>query len=195
MMLRPADLLVLDEPTNDLDIPTLEVLEDSLLEFPGALVLVTHDRHLLDRVSTTILALDGRGGVERFAESAQWAAATRRSGAPARTRPQDSPRRARRSTPRKLSYLERQEFDGMEAAILEAEERLEDARARAEDPAVATDAGALEARLADLETARSEVARLYARWAELEAKKVAAAGTDRDRPEDDATSSNSPVRS
>ena len=65
LMLEPADLLLLDEPTNDLDIPTLEVLEESLLEFPGALVLVTHDRYLLDRVSTRILALDGRGRRDR----------------------------------------------------------------------------------------------------------------------------------
>ena len=61
LMLQPADLLVLDEPTNDLDIPTLEVLEESLLDFPGALVLVSHDRQLIDRVSTEILALDGVG--------------------------------------------------------------------------------------------------------------------------------------
>ena len=72
LMLEPADLLLLDEPTNDLDIPTLEVLEESLLEFPGALVLVTHDRYLLDRVSTRILALDGRGGAVPFADCAQW---------------------------------------------------------------------------------------------------------------------------
>ena len=66
MMLQPADLLVLDEPTNDLDIPTLNILEEALNEFPGALVLVTHDRHLIDRVSTDILGLDGGGGTERF---------------------------------------------------------------------------------------------------------------------------------
>ena len=72
LMLKPADVLLLDEPTNDLDIPTLEVLEESLLDFPGALVLVTHDRYLLDRVSTRILALDGEGGVESFADYAQW---------------------------------------------------------------------------------------------------------------------------
>ncbi len=64
LMLQPADLLILDEPTNDLDIPTLDVLEDSLLEFTGALVLVTHDRWLLDRVSTRLLALDGTGRIE-----------------------------------------------------------------------------------------------------------------------------------
>ncbi len=59
LMLEPADLLLLDEPTNDLDIPTLEILEESLLEFEGALVLVTHDRYLLDRVSTIVLGLEG----------------------------------------------------------------------------------------------------------------------------------------
>src|SRR6185295_13812702 len=69
LMLRPADLLILDEPTNDLDIPTLEVLEESLAEFPGALVLVTHDRLLLDSVATVILALDGQGGVVAYADT------------------------------------------------------------------------------------------------------------------------------
>jgi ATP-binding cassette subfamily F protein uup len=72
LMLKPADVLVLDEPTNDLDIPTLDVLEESLLEFPGALVLVTHDRYMIDRVSTHILALDGKGGAEYFADYSQW---------------------------------------------------------------------------------------------------------------------------
>ena len=72
LMLQPADVLLLDEPTNDLDIPTLEVLEESLLEFRGALVLVTHDRYLLDRVSTTVIGLDGAGGVGNFADYSQW---------------------------------------------------------------------------------------------------------------------------
>ena len=72
LMLQPADLLLLDEPTNDLDIPTLEILEESLLEFRGALVLVTHDRYMLDRVSTLVLGLDGWGEIERFADYSQW---------------------------------------------------------------------------------------------------------------------------
>ena len=79
LMLQPADLLLLDEPTNDLDIPTLEVLEESLAEFPGALVLVTHDRFLLDRVSTAVLGLDGQGGAEVFADYWQWEAAQGRA--------------------------------------------------------------------------------------------------------------------
>src|SRR6185312_17213246 len=72
LMLQPADVLLLDEPTNDLDIPTLEILEESLLEFKGSLVLVTHDRYMLDRVSTVVLGLDGRGGAETFADYSQW---------------------------------------------------------------------------------------------------------------------------
>ena len=72
LMLQPADVLLLDEPTNDLDIPTLEILEESLLEFTGALVLVTHDRYMLDRVSTVVLGLDGQGSAGAFADYAQW---------------------------------------------------------------------------------------------------------------------------
>jgi ATP-binding cassette subfamily F protein uup len=72
LMLQPADVLLLDEPTNDLDIPTLEILEESLLEYRGALVLVTHDRYMLDRVSTVVLGLDGLGTAERFADFQQW---------------------------------------------------------------------------------------------------------------------------
>src|SRR5581483_9780942 len=72
LMLQPADVLLLDEPTNDLDIPTLEVLEDSLLDFSGAIVLVTHDRYLLDRLSTVVIGLDGQGGAGVFADYSQW---------------------------------------------------------------------------------------------------------------------------
>ncbi len=72
LMLKPADILLLDEPTNDLDISSLEVLETSMMEFPGALVLVTHDRYLLDRVSEQILALDGKGHGRFFADLSQW---------------------------------------------------------------------------------------------------------------------------
>ena len=87
LMLQPADLLVLDEPTNDLDIPTLEVLEESLLEFPGAVVLVTHDRFLFERVTTTVLALDGTGSATPFADYRQWDGdAATRTGAAAASR-------------------------------------------------------------------------------------------------------------
>ena len=170
LMLQPADLLVMDEPTNDLDIPTLDVLEESLLEFPGALVLVTHDRYLLDRVSTRVLALDGNGGAEYFADHAQAIEAAR-----AKPEPQAPPPAAARQAPapatkKRLGYIEQREFDAMEASVLAAEERLAEAQKRAEDPAVASDANALQQRYAELSAAQAEVERLYARWAELEAK-------------------------
>ncbi|MGH9884306.1 MAG: ABC-F family ATP-binding cassette domain-containing protein, partial [bacterium] len=180
LMLEPADVLLLDEPTNDLDIPTLEVLEESLLEFPGALVLVTHDRYLLDRVSTRILALDGRGGARLYADYPQWEAEQ----AAAEEATAESARRAKRPAarasaplaaraPAKLSYKEKQEWERMEAAILTAEASVEAANAAAHDPAIATDAASLRSALESLHAAQSEVERLYHRWAELEAKQKA----------------------
>jgi len=168
LMLQPADLLVLDEPTNDLDIPTLDVLEESLLEFPGALVLVTHDRYLLDRVSTQILALDGKGSAQYFADYSQWEV-----GAQAPSPVKERQARAPVPTPetkKRLGYLEQREFDSMEATVLAAEAKLEQAKTRAHDPAIAADAVALQQRFTELDDAQKEVDRLYARWAELEAK-------------------------
>ena len=173
LMLEPADLLLLDEPTNDLDIPTLEVLEESLAEFAGALVLITRDRFLLERVSTRILALEGDGQMGFYADYAQWEAArtTRESETeaspaprPRATEPTSAPGRKR------LTYLEQREWDRMEETILEAEARVEDCRTAMEDPAVASDPMALKERWQGLEAARSEVERLYLRWSELEEK-------------------------
>ena len=174
LMLEPADLLLMDEPTNDLDIPTLEVLEEGLLEFPGALVLVTHDRFLLDRVSTRILALDGRGGAVPFADYDQWEA-SRCAGEPATETREPRTKPAAKASgdvgrPRKLGYLEQREWDEMEARILEAEGRLEACRQATADPTIAADHVAVRQRLAELAEAQVEVDRLYARWAELEAK-------------------------
>jgi ATP-binding cassette subfamily F protein uup len=177
LMREPADLLILDEPTNDLDIPTLDVLEESLAAFEGGLVLVTHDRFMLDRIATVVVALDGQGGAETFADYAQWEGARRERGVtgkpltpitPPLTLP--SPRRGEGEKGKRRGYLEQREWDGMEAAIVEAETALEASRRAAEDPTIASDPAALQARYAAVEAARAEVDRLYARWAELEAK-------------------------
>ncbi|MCU0225192.1 MAG: ATP-binding cassette domain-containing protein, partial [Acidobacteria bacterium] len=176
-MLRPADLLILDEPTNDLDIPTLEVLEESLTEFPGALVLVTHDRFLLDRVSNALLALDGTGGAVFYADYAQYEADRgRRSEAPgaalaARAAAAAPAAERARPRPKKLSLPEQREWDGIEERILLAEDAVAAAEAAVADPAVASQAAALQERLAALETARAAVDALYARWGELDAKR------------------------
>lgn len=169
LMLQPADVLLLDEPTNDLDIPTLEVLEESLTDFPGALVLVTHDRYMLDRVSTVVLGLNGEGGAGVFADYSQWeqarAARSVRAGKePPTVRPASSAPR------KKLSYLDAREWEQMEERILEAEQALEAARAALHAPEVVSDPFALQQRYADLQAAEAAVERLYARWAELEAK-------------------------
>jgi ATP-binding cassette subfamily F protein uup len=171
MMLQPADLLVLDEPTNDLDIPALEVLEEALLEFPGALVLVSHDRHLLDRVSTQVIALDGRGGAHHFADYDQWEANRPPQLPPGRSTPRPAAAKAPSSGARRLTYLEQREWAGMEAAVLDAEARVAEARRQAEDPSIATDAVMLQKRLSELEDLQAQVDRLYSRWATLDEKK------------------------
>ena len=172
LMCEPADLLILDEPTNDLDIPTLEVLEESLAEFDGGLVLVTHDRFMLDRVSTVILALDGEGGAETYADYAQWEAARIKRAPSQRTQAGAPPALPPRPRTKRLGYLEQREWEGMERAVLDAETEAEACRQALEDPGIAADPAALQARYAALEAAHGEVTRLYTRWAELEAKQV-----------------------
>ena len=171
LMLDPADLLVLDEPTNDLDIATLDVLEESLLEFPGAILLVTHDRYMLDRVSTSILALDGRGGCGMFADYTQWES-SRREFQAGDARQGDRPQSGRPRV-KKLTYAEQKELTRMEETVLEAETRVATAKARAEAPSIASDAAELQRRWAALAAAQVEVDRLYARWSELEEKRAA----------------------
>jgi ATP-binding cassette subfamily F protein uup len=169
LMLQAADVLLLDEPTNDLDIPTLEVLEESLTDFPGALVLVTHDRYMLDRVSSVVLGLDGEGGAEVFADYSQWEQA--RSSKPARAEREAPPARpAPAAARKKLSYLDAREWEQMEQRILDAEQKLEACRAALQAPEVVSDPLALQERYRELQTAEVVVDGLYARWAELEGK-------------------------
>jgi len=172
LMREPADILLLDEPTNDLDIPTLEVLEENLLEFSGALVLVTHDRFLLDRISNAVLGLDGEGSMESFADYRQWESwFDERQNAPAeaplenQSRPSHQPPK-----PKKLSYIENREYEAMETRIAEAEQEMKRREAQLEDPDVVRDGQRLQEAYREIESARQAVDDLYVRWAELEEK-------------------------
>jgi ATP-binding cassette subfamily F protein uup len=178
LMLRPATILVLDEPTNDLDLATLQVLEDALTSFDGAVLLVTHDRYFLDQVATQILAFNTapgeEGRVTTFSGLAQWEEWHRAQTAAARAVVTSAPRAAP-SAPaappakKKLSFNLQREWDGIEARIAEAEARVAALEAELAHPDVVSDAARLVALDADLGSARAEVDRLYARWAELEA--------------------------
>jgi ATP-binding cassette subfamily F protein uup len=175
LMLQAADILLLDEPTNDLDIPTLEILEQSLLEFRGSLVLVTHDRYLLDRVSTVVLGLDGQGGAESFADYGQWEISQTERRRARNETTTSSPTIPDSSAPTvqtqtKLSYLEAREYAGIEQRITDAEQSLQSKRAALEDPAIASDGPKLVAAQAEMEAAQNDLDTLYARWAELQEK-------------------------
>lgn len=178
LMLQPADVLILDEPTNDLDIPTLEILEESLLEFRGALVLVTHDRYMLDRVTDIVLGLDGKGHAALFADYLQWEEWKAAEAGPSEDERQKTSSSAPSVTAsaatspakKKLSYMEQREFDGIEARIEATDARLAAAKDRLADPSVATHAGALTEAIAELESAQNEHDVLMERWLELSEK-------------------------
>jgi ATP-binding cassette subfamily F protein uup len=179
MMLQPADLLLLDEPTNDLDLESVETLEEALSEFPGAMVLVSHDRAFLENLCVAYIGFDGQGHADYFASVGQWqsawqkaqAPATRASG-PAKAR-QDSGRGAARKSANRLSYKDKRELEQMEEQIMSAEQVLAEAQQRLEQPAVIQDPDQLRDASAALDKAQSEVDALYARWAELEEKRQA----------------------
>jgi ATP-binding cassette subfamily F protein uup len=179
LMLQPADLLMLDEPTNDLDIPTLEILEEALLEFKGALVLVTHDRYMLDRVSNIVLGLDGHAHARVFADYSQWEewkgveqgyVANQQAAANSSQRASAAVSVTSTSGKKKLSYLEQREFDGIEERVDKADARMAAAHDRLEDTAVVTDPAALTEALAEMEAAQAEHDAVYQRWAELTEK-------------------------
>ncbi|HET6150764.1 MAG TPA: ABC-F family ATP-binding cassette domain-containing protein [Polyangia bacterium] len=196
LMLQPAQVLVLDEPTNDLDLATLTVLEESLTDFPGAVLLVSHDRYFLDQVATTILAFvevdqdegvgDEQGGlpagagagVVRFASLAQWEAwraghrvRVAQRNAAARAEPGAGAAAAPAGGKRRLGYLDQREYDAIEATLSAAEAALQAAVSESERPEIGADAARLVEVLGQIEQRRAEVDRLYARWAELEAKR------------------------
>jgi ATP-binding cassette subfamily F protein uup len=169
-MLKPADVLLLDEPTNDLDLQSLEVLESSMLEFPGALVLVTHDRYLLERVSLRLLALDGRGNAHFFADLSQWEAWMGEPEQSARTvSPPPSADATIQTNPSvKETRDRRNALRKLEAEIQTAENQAEKARLNLEDASIATDAAELAGRHGKLDAALRKVETLIVRWSELQ---------------------------
>ena len=178
LFLEGANVLVLDEPTNDLDIVTLNILEGLLLNFTGSVLLVTHDRYFLDKVATSILAFEGDGKVVRYEgnfamyrrlkEQAQARAAA--SPAPSAKKaepvPQAEAKQARK--PGKLSYKEQRELDGMESAIEAAETRKAELEAQLVDPSVYSSASKAAEVQKELGVTAAKVERLYARWQELQ---------------------------
>ena len=172
MMLQPADLLVLDEPTNDLDIPSLEALEANLMDFAGAVVLVTHDRYLLDNVSTQLLAINGDTTTQYYADYAQWEASQRYA---APTTSSEGMARATPAAPKsnapRLSTAEQKELNGMEAAILAAETEVTTLQAKLSTPDVAANHKKFQDIWSAIGETEKRVATLYARWEELEARK------------------------
>jgi ATP-binding cassette subfamily F protein uup len=188
LFLQDANLLILDEPTNDLDLVTLQVLESFLADWPGCVLLVTHDRFFLDKVATGLIVFEGNGELRRHAggydlyrrlkEAREAEEAARR--APEKGRKEDSREEARQlrraGAPRKLSYREQQELAGMEEAILQAEAEKEELGARLADPSLYAGSPEEVARVtAAYGEAVARVDRLYARWEELEAVRTGAA--------------------
>jgi ATP-binding cassette subfamily F protein uup len=166
--------LVLDEPTNDLDLPTLGALEEGLLAFPGCALIVSHDRWFLDRVATAILAFEGNGVVTLYEGSYSFYA-QRRAAAQAAAEPKaeraDRPKPARpaQQAPRKLTFKEKHELAGIEASITAAEQKVSELEATLSDPSVFRDRPTeVQTLITHLDAARVVVERLYARWQELE---------------------------
>jgi ATP-binding cassette subfamily F protein uup len=178
LMLQPADVLLLDEPTNDLDIPTLEILEENLLEYRGALVLITHDRYMLDRVSTVVFGLDGLGHAERFGDYSQWDAwqIAQNTAFTAEQKAETKRPSAKIEIPSvlpktKLTHTESRELASIEKQIAKAEQTLLARRTALEDKEIASDSSRLQIAFAEMEAAQKTVDTLYQRWSELDRKK------------------------
>jgi ATP-binding cassette subfamily F protein uup len=165
LMLQPADILLLDEPTNDLDIPTLETLEESLVDFPGAVVLITHDRCMLDRICNTLLALGNPDLNEFFSDYTQWEASLK---TPAAKQRQEEKKQQQKSTKTKLSYNEKKEYDQIEETIQKLEEEVRNLNHQLEGGPQNPEQ--LQLICTQIGLAETRIEQLYLRWDELEKK-------------------------
>lgn len=165
LMLQPADILLLDEPTNDLDIPTLETLEESLVDFPGAVVLITHDRCMLDRICNTLLAIGNPELNEFFSDYTQWEASLK---APASKPKIEEKKTDQKSNKPKLSYNEKKEYDQIETQILQLEEEVRNLNRELESSAKNPEQ--LQLICTQIGLAETRIEQLYLRWDELEKK-------------------------
>jgi len=175
LMRQPADILLLDEPTNDLDIASLDVLEASLLDFPGALVLVSHDRYLLDRVCQRLLGFGGKSGVSYYADYEQWLVDLPETGKVEESVKKGSVKGGQEPVEKKsngrLSYMDQREYDQIEETIAAEEERVELLQKEMESPEIVSSPEGLAECWQELETTQAKVEQLYNRWDELEGKK------------------------
>src|SRR2546423_3273046 len=185
-----GNLLVLDEPTNDLDLPTLRVLEEALIAFPGVVLVVSHDRYFLNRVCTDVLAFEGDGTISHsvgdydyYLEKKQRARGAplreNATGTPAKqsaARSRASAAAAKPAKPRKLSFIEARELEGTEAQIQAADGEIARIEGLFASPDFhRTHATKTNQLMAELAAAKENLARLYARWQELEAIKSSGA--------------------
>jgi len=172
LMLKPADILILDEPTNDLDIPSLEVLEESLEDFPGAVILVTHDRMMLDSVSKHILALDGKGRAEFFVDYEQYEQVAAQFAAEEEAKPvkQEKPKTAGKVRSG-LSTAESREIDRLPDKIEKKEAALKTIQADMHKPEFSANYAKLQELMKQEEQTKKELEQLFQNWEELEAKR------------------------
>jgi ATP-binding cassette subfamily F protein uup len=178
LLRRGGNLLVLDEPTNDLDLPTLGALEEGLVHFAGCALIVSHDRWFLDRVATAILAFEGDGKVTFYEGSYSFYAERRPKAVAERVKRESKDTRPGKSAapagPRKMTFKEARELETIEDAIAAAEDRVKTLEATLSDPGVFKDRPTeVQQLIAELDAARAEVERLFARWQELDAIKAA----------------------
>jgi ABC transport system ATP-binding/permease protein len=169
LMTKPADILFLDEPTNDLDILTLEILEENLREFPGAVIFITHDRYMLNDLATIFVGLGNDANNYLFADYYQWEKSLNEQ-EKKETTPTETKRTAKPKSPPKLSYNEKKELGKIEAKILSLENKVEALQQCLEDPNLTTDNEKLQQKCLELKNAQDKVEALYMRWEELEEK-------------------------